>query len=135
MIKQFFSPQFILFLLTGGMAAVINFSSRLVYRKWFDFSLAVFFAYITGMISAFILAKLFVFKTGTQTTSRSLLWFTLINLIALLQTWIVSLGLAHYLLPALGMNLFVEEIAHAVGLMVPVFTSYIGHKQWSFRVA
>ena len=25
------------------------------------------------------------------------------------------------------------EIAHAVGIVVPVFTRYIGHKRWSFR--
>jgi putative flippase GtrA len=25
------------------------------------------------------------------------------------------------------------EIAHAVGIVVPVFTSFIGHKYWSFR--
>ncbi|MGZ8096491.1 MAG: hypothetical protein ACXWUD_09650 [Methylosarcina sp.] len=29
--------------------------------------------------------------------------------------------------------LFTKEIAHAIGVAVPVFTSYIGHKRWSFR--
>ncbi|KTC93490.1 GtrA family protein [Legionella cincinnatiensis] len=133
--KQFFSRQFVLFLFTGGIAAVINFSSRIAYGLWFNFSLSIFLAYITGMISAFILAKVVVFKKGTQSTHRSIMWFTLVNLIAVLQTWIISISLANYLLPFLGVDLFVEEIAHAVGLAVPVFTSYLGHKRWSFREA
>jgi putative flippase GtrA len=28
---------------------------------------------------------------------------------------------------------FVHEIAHAAGIAAPVFTSYIGHKRWSFQ--
>jgi len=30
---------------------------------------------------------------------------------------------------------FIPEIAHAVGVAVPVFTSYLGHKHWSFKSA
>lgn len=133
--NQFFSRQFILFLFTGGIAAAINFSSRIIYSLWFDFTLSIVLAYITGMISAFILAKIIVFKKGTQSTHRSVLWFTLVNLIAILQTWIISVSLANYLLPLLGVELFAQEIAHAIGLAFPIFTSYFGHKHWSFREA
>jgi putative flippase GtrA len=59
MINRFFSKQFLVFLATGGIAALINFLSRILYSNWLDFSLAVFLAYITGMITAFILAKKF----------------------------------------------------------------------------
>jgi len=33
----------------------------------------------------------------------------------------------------LGLKVYVPEVAHAIGIAVPVFTSYIGHKRWSFR--
>lgn len=52
---------------------------------------------------------------------------------AVLQTLAVSMGLALYVLPALGVTRHVAEIAHAVGVIVPVFTSYLGHKHLSFR--
>ncbi len=133
MIQQFNSQQFLVFLLTGGAAAVVNFGSRIVYSVWLDFSSAVILAYITGMITAFVLAKLFVFKESQQSIHRSAAFFVLVNLVAVLQTWVISMGLAYYLLPSLGVTLFVREIAHAVGVAVPVFTSYIGHKRWSFR--
>jgi putative flippase GtrA len=132
-IRHFLSRQFLVFLLTGGTAATVNFGSRILYSRWLDFSAAVILAYITGMVTAFVLAKLFVFKDSTQSVHRSIVFFILVNLVAVLQTWAISMGLAYYLLPAMGVSAFVQEIAHAVGVAVPVFTSYIGHKRWSFR--
>jgi putative flippase GtrA len=133
MIRQFMSRQFLLFLLTGGIAAAINFGSRIFYSQWLGFSTAVIFAYITGMITAFVLAKLFVFKKSQQLAHQSVGFFVLVNIVAILQTWAISIGLAFHLLPAMGVTLFAPEIAHAVGVVVPVFTSYIGHKRWSFK--
>jgi len=132
-IRHFLSRQFLVFLLTGGTAAAVNFGSRILYSRWLDFSAAVIVAYITGMVTAFVLAKLFVFKDSTQSVHRSIVFFILVNLVAVLQTWAISMGLAYYLLPSMGVTAFVPEIAHAVGVAVPVFTSYIGHKRWSFR--
>ena len=121
------------FLLTGGTAAAVNFGSRIVYNAWPNFSSAVILAYFTGMITAFFLARMFVFKDSKQSVRRSVLFFILVNLVAALQTWVISMGLAYRLLPKLGRKLLVPEIAYAIGVVVPVFTSYIGHKRWSFR--
>jgi putative flippase GtrA len=126
MIRYFISKEFFVFLATGGFAALINFGSRFVYNQWMDFSSAVLLAYLTGMITAFILAKLFVFKTSDRPISHSALIFTLVNLVALVQTWGISVGLSSIILPS---------FAHAIGIMVPVFTSYLGHKFWTFKAA
>lgn len=133
MIQQFMSRQFLMFLVTGSIAAGVNFSSRILYSLWLDFSPAVILAYLTGMITAFILAKIFVFKDSQQVVLHSAMIFVLVNVVAALQTWVISLGLANYVLPSLGVKVFIFEIAHAVGVVVPVVTSYIGHKHWSFR--
>lgn len=133
MIRQFASRQFLFFLLTGGLAAVVNFSSRIAYDVWVDFSTAIILAYLTGMVTAFILARTFVFTESRTTLRRSVLLFSLVNLAAVAQTWLITMGLAMFALPALGVTRFVPEIAHAVGVMVPAFTSYLGHKYWSFR--
>lgn len=127
------SRQFLTFLFTGGTAAAINFGSRIVYSQWLGFSSAVILAYITGMVTAFVLAKLLVFKEGQQSLHRSAMFFVLVNVVAVFQTWGISMVLAFYLLPALGVQRFAAEIAHGVGVIVPVFTSYLGHKRWSFR--
>ncbi len=127
------SRQFLVFLLTGGTAAAVNFGSRIIYSNWMDFSTAVILAYLTGMFTAFVLARIFVFKDSQQSLHHSMMFFVLVNAVAVLQTWAISMGLLYYVLPMLGVTLFAPEIAHAVGVAVPVFTSYIGHKRWSFR--
>ncbi|MCE4540914.1 MULTISPECIES: GtrA family protein [unclassified Caballeronia] len=131
--NTFVSREFLVFLLTGGFAAAVNWGSRIVYNLWMPYSPAIVVAYITGMITAFVLAKLFVFKSSKQSTGRSVFFFTLVNLVAVLQTWAVSVGLAYYLFPRIGMNWHDRDIAHLVGVAVPVFTSYLGHKRWSFK--
>jgi putative flippase GtrA len=127
------SRQFGAFLITGGIAACVNFGSRILYNRWMEFSAAVIMAYVTGMVTAFVLARLFVFEPGRQSLQRSATLFALVNLVAVAQTLVISLGLAYYVLPALGVAQGVKEIAHGVGITVPVFTSYLGHKRWSFQ--
>ena len=133
MIRDFASRQFLVFLLTGGFAAAVNFGSRILYNRAMPFSSAVICAYITGMITAFVLAKLFVFRDSEQATHRAAGWFVLVNVVAVAQTWAISMLLVKWVLPALGVTMFAREIAHGVGVVVPVFTSYLGHKHFSFR--
>jgi len=85
--ETFVSKVFLMFLLTGGFAAAVNWGSRIMYNIWMPYSAAIGAAYITGMFTAFILAKLFVFTKSTQSTARSVFFFTLVNLVAALQTW------------------------------------------------
>lgn len=133
MINQFKSRQFVLFLMTGGFAALVNIGSRFLYNQWVSFSTAVILAYISGMITAFILARIFVFNKSARSLGNSIAGFTLVNLIAIAQTWLISIGLAYYVLPALGVITHAQEISHLIGVIFPVFTSFIGHKHLSFR--
>jgi putative flippase GtrA len=131
--SSFASRQFLVFLLTGGFAAAVNFGSRILYNRAMPFSSAVICAYITGMITAFVLARLFVFKESRQATHRAAGWFILVNVVAVAQTWAISMLLVKWVLPAMGVTTFAREIAHGIGVVVPVFTSYLGHKHFSFR--
>jgi putative flippase GtrA len=131
--SDFASKKFLLFLLTGGFAAAVNWGSRILYNRWIPYSSAIVVAYITGMVTAFVLARMFVFTQSRQPTHRSIFFFTLVNLLAVLQTWGVSIALAYYVFPWMGMNWHGRDLAHLVGVAVPVFTSYIGHKNLSFR--
>jgi len=133
MIAAFRSRQFLTFLVTGGIAALVNFGSRILFNEWMPFWLAVVVAYLVGMLTAFVLARMFVFSAGTQSMGQSMLRFALVNVLAIAQTWIISMVLAYWVLPAMGLRHWVPEIAHAIGIMVPVFTSYLGHKHWSFK--
>ena len=49
--------QFLIFLLTGGIAAFSNILSRLGLSKILKFELAIIISYLIGMLIAYILAK------------------------------------------------------------------------------
>lgn len=125
--------QFALFVLTGGLAAVVNIVSRIGFSQVLRFEIAVLAAYAIGMVTAYVLARRFVFLRTRQSLRRSFAAFALVNLVAVLQTWLVSMGLRSALLPWIGAAAFVDLIAHSFGVVVPVFTSFFGHKYLSFR--
>lgn len=130
--------RFFRFLVAGGLAALVNFSSRFFYNLFLNFSASVVLAFMTGMATAYVLNKLFVFTTSKNTVPKEMGWFVVINILGLAQTWGVSVYLAEVLpayLPVRGVDgrALAEALAHATGILVPVFTSYIGHKYLTFR--
>ena len=127
--------QFLLFVLTGAAAALVNVLSRIGFSLVLRFELAVLAAYAIGMVTAYILARRYVFTDSGQSVKRSFAAFALVNLVAVLQTWLVSIGLRHLLLPIIGAVALVDLVAHSFGVIVPVFTSYLGHKHVSFRAS
>jgi putative flippase GtrA len=127
------SRQFAAFLVTGGIAALVNFGSRMLFGQWMSYSASIILAYLCGMTTAFLLARAFVFTDSRRSTAQSALWFAGVNVLAVFQTWAISLILARYVLPWAGVTSHTESLAHAVGIMVPVVSSYFGHKHFSFK--
>jgi len=131
--QEFFSSAFLKFLIVGGFAALINFSSRIGLSLFLNYATAIIIAYLIGMLTAFILNRMFVFEAQSGQTAHQFFYFTLVNLVAIFQTLVVSLLVAIVILPGLGIEQWVEEIAHFIGICVPVFTSFLGHKYFSFK--
>jgi putative flippase GtrA len=127
------SLQLLRFLIAGGIAACVNFFSRIALNWWMPYAAAIVFAYIFGMITAFVINRVFVFTQANNKLHHQVLWFVAINLAAVLQTLAISLLLARVIFPRVGFYWHGETVAHAVGIIVPVFTSYMGHKHWTFR--
>ena len=125
--------QFLIFVLTGGIAALSNILSRLGVSKILQFELAIIIAYLIGMFIAYILAKKFVFFNSKKSIKSSLVGFTLINLLAIMQTWLVSIGIKAFLINFVESIFITELVAHTSGVIVPVFTSFFGHKYISFN--
>jgi putative flippase GtrA len=124
---------FLRFIFTGGMAAVVNLLSRIALSQAMSYELAVAVAYLIGMTTAFVLARTFVFDPGERSISGQYVRFGLVNVVALAQVWIVSVGLARLVFPAIDFHWHAETVAHAIGIVSPVVTSYFGHKHFSFR--
>ncbi|MDH5394725.1 MAG: GtrA family protein [Gammaproteobacteria bacterium] len=125
--------EFFQFLVVGGVAAGINFISRIGFSEFFTYRTAIVLAYIIGMLTAFLLSKYYVFERSGRALKNELRDFTIVNVFAVIQVWLISVGLAEYFFPYITFTLHPEEIAHLIGLAVPAVTSYFGHKYFSFR--
>lgn len=120
------------FLVAGGLAALANLGSRWLLSHVVSYPVAIVAAYGLGMLTAFVLMRGQVFGAGGAGLAREAGAFAMVNLLAVAQTLIVSLLFAYHLLPWVGWTWHRETMAHAVGVAVPIFTSYYGHKRWTF---
>lgn len=127
------SRQFLAFLAVSGIAAGANFGSRVAFSLALPYAAAIVAAFCVGLSTAFVLNKLLVFRESTQPVQQQMVWFLAVNLGALVQTLAVSLLLARWLLPLVGITTHADAIAHAIGIAVPAVTSYFAHKRLSFR--
>jgi putative flippase GtrA len=124
--------QFVRFLAVGVIAALVNILSRIALNCVMSYEVAIVVAYVCGMTTAYVLNKLFVFSPSGRALHDEYIRFTIINLFAVAQVWIVSVGLAFYLFPWIGFDWHAETVAHVIGVAVPVITSYFGHRYFSF---
>ncbi len=126
--------QFSTFMLVGGFAALVNWSSRIALSAaGLPLTLAIVLAYVLGMTTAYVLSKRFVFEKSGRSVRDEAVRFTIVNVFALAQVWAVTIVLQRWGLPAINWNWHPEEIAHAVGVASPVITSYFGHQYFTFE--
>ncbi len=124
--------QFWAFLLTGGIAAGVNILSRYLLSRAMPYEAAIVVAYLIGMTTAWTLARLFVFQKSGRSRAEEYGRFALVNVAGVIQVFVISVGLADYLFPAVGFAWHPEDVAHVIGVAAPIFTSYLGHKHFSF---
>jgi len=127
--------QFIRFLVAGGIAAAANYGSRFLFSTWLSYGPAIVLAYLVGMGVAFVLMRQHVFSATGTALGPQVVKFVAVNLLAVVQTLVISLVLARWVLPSLGIVTHAEAVAHLAGVLVPVMTSYFGHRMLTFRKA
>lgn len=125
--------QFGRFLAVGATAALVNIASRAALSQALPFDAAILLAYLLGMATAFLLNRRYVFDARRGRVAPQLLRFTLVNMLALAQVWLVTQAMLLWVLPALGWGWNAPLVAHATGVASPVFTSFLAHRFWSFR--
>ncbi len=123
------------FAVTGGIAAVCNLGVRFLLSRVMRYELAVLFAYLVGMVVAFVLARSFVFEKSGRGWHGQLARFAIVNLIGFAQVWLVSVGLVRLVFPRIAFHWHPEDLGHLIGVASPVFVSYYAHKHFSFRSA
>ena len=126
-------PAFMRFLLVGALAAVLNVGVRALLGFYMPFEWAVALAFPVALTFAFAANRRWVFAEGTADWRVAYWRFFVVNLAALAQVWLISVGLYRLIFPMLGFTWHAELIAHVVGVLSPVATSYYAHKHYSFK--
>ena len=132
LVGEFLSVQFARFLFSALAAAAVNFVSRLLLDPFVGYSYAIVLAYIIGTVFAFFMYQRKVFGQGIRPLWQEIALFVFVTLAAIAQTLIVSVVLADHLFPAIHWNWHPKEIAHVIGMGVPMFSSFLGHKYLTF---
>jgi putative flippase GtrA len=127
--------RFASFLVTGGISAACNLGARFLMSRVMRYEFAVLFAYLIGMIVAFVLARTFVFEKSERDWQAQLARFAVVNVFGLSLVWVVSVGLVRLVFPRVNFYWHPEDVAHLAGVASPVFISYYAHKYFSFGSA
>jgi putative flippase GtrA len=126
--------QILKFLVAGIVAALLNWGSRFIFSIWFPFEVAVTIAFFFGLSSAFLLMKRYVFQAKKNSLKTQMFSFLAINLLALIVTVAVSSLSLRVFLPKTSIDAsYHEAVAHFLGIVAPVFTSFLGHKYLTFK--
>lgn len=127
--------RFEFFLIARSLAALVNILSRIWLNWIMPYEAAILASYLCGMTTAYLLNKRFVFDASGRDISSEYARFALVNLFAAAQVWLVSVGLVRLVFPTIEFTWNTETVAHIIGLIIPVFTSYLGTDTFPLREA
>lgn len=121
------------FLVAGGIAAGVNFASRLILQPLLDFGWAVVVAYLIGFATAFALNRIFVFPKSGKPMRVEIAWFLLFNLIAFPVVVVSAILLRDHLFRHFLPASVAETLAHGCSILIPVFFNFAAHRLVTFR--
>ena len=127
----YFSKQFIYFLIAGGLSALLNFSTRLILRPYFDIILSATFSYVVALIFAFFLYRKFVFPFSTVPIYLQGKKFLLIQ-VACMPIVILIFSLLSSFFISIGLGIYSEPVAHAISIGMPALITFLLYKLFVF---
>lgn len=130
---DFFTAQFVKFILAGGFAALVNFSVGISLEGMLPYHGDIVVGHLSGMVVAFFLFESQVFGRSIESRSIEVSTFIVVNIASIVQTWFVYVGLHGYVFPSMDMNFYPQIQARVIAIVIPVFTSFIAHKYLTFK--
>jgi len=124
--------RLLLFVLVGAFASAVNLGARILIDRVTSYEIAIVLAFPIALTTAFLLNRAFIFKPIGDAWRAQFLRFLLVNLAALVQVFAISVVLARFVFPLVGVRYHAETIAHGIGLLSPILTSYYAHKRFTF---
>ena len=128
----YFSKQFLYFILAGTSAAFVNWSTRILFRYYFNFLVSAILAYSLALVFAFLLYRNLVFPYSTLPVDKQTTRFLLINISFMpIVLWVFNY--LSILLKNQGVGNFSEPVAHAISIGMPAFITFLLYKFIAFK--
>ena len=124
--------QFVRFVVAAGLSVPVNLGTRILFSRHMPYEAAIVLSHGCGMVTAYVLTRLFVFERSGRSTGSELGRFALVNGVSASQTWLVAVGLVRLVFPAIGFGVQPELVAHVVALGLASVTSFYAHRLYSF---
>jgi len=124
--------QFLRFVVAAGLSVPVNLGTRILFSQTMPYEVALVLSHGCGMLTAYALTRLFVFERSGRSAPSELGRFAAVNLLSVVQTWIVAVGLVRLVFPRIGFEHQPELVGHVIGLACASVTSYLGHRHYSF---
>lgn len=124
--------RFLRFLVAAGLSVPVNLGTRILFSRALPYEVALVLSHLCGMLTAYALTRLFVFERSGRSARSELTRFAAVNVVSVVQTWIVAVGLVRLVFPHIGFDREPELVGHVIGLAAASVTSYLGHRHYSF---
>jgi len=124
--------RFIGFVAAGLVSTLCNLASRYGFELWMRYEWALVGANAVGVLTAFAMNRVLVFRSRSGRVWAELARFVVVNLVGIAVSWVVAVLLYRSLLPALDWRWHADLVAHAIGIAVPLLPNYLAHKWWTF---
>jgi putative flippase GtrA len=129
----YFSAQFARFLLIGGIALVLHWSSRFIFNWFVGYGWAVAIAYLVGIAAGFVLNKIYVFPYSGRSLDYEMFFFVVVNVGAFPFVWATAYVLGEWTLSNWMRPDLALALGHAIAITMPVFVNFALHKFVTFR--
>lgn len=126
------SSEAIGFVLVGLFAGGVNVLARILFNSLVPYEFAIVLAFPVALTVAFVMNRRLVFRATEEEAASQYAKFAIVNILALAQVWLVSVGLARWLLPLIGFAWHADTIAHTIGVASPIVTSFVAYKYFVF---
>ncbi len=137
--RVFVSREFIRFLISGGLSAVVNFGVGLAIRTAFATStpaISVFVGFVAGTVASFFLNKHYTFRANADPVSLQAIKFTLAALLGIA----IATGVAQLVFYAGGRlthgsvsERTLGSLAHIASIGFATFVNFLSMKFYALR--
>jgi putative flippase GtrA len=126
--------EFVRFFVTGVTATVGNLSTVWLVRPWLSYQISILVGIAVGFTISFLLTKLFAFRSPSwKRAGGELARFILVYGVGVAINWTTSMVLGAWLLHYFLPPRFAELAGALVGSSTMMFTSYFGHRHFTYR--